>query len=114
MTKKEQKEKDKQESIKYLKRNIKPGGELLVNIISVSKSGMSRRMRVLNNKFIDLSYDVAKVIEWNHSDKGILVSGCGMDMCFHLIQTLSYYLYGNKNKNFKGNGGTCIKWTVTS
>lgn len=114
MTKKEIKENKRQESIKYLKQCIKPGDKLLVNIVSVSKSGMSRRMRVLNNKFMDLSFDVARVIDYNYNDKGIRVDGCNMNMAFFLITTLSFYLYGKKNKNYRGNGGTCIEWTVTS
>jgi len=104
------------EAIKKLKTLVKPNHTLLVNIVSVSRSGMSRRIKVLTKDFIDISYLVAKAIDFSEDTrKGILVIGCGMDMAFSLMDNLTYALYGQKRmKGFKGNGGSCIAWEVTS
>lgn len=43
-------------------------------------------------------YKIAKLLGWSlHKDQGIRVSGCGMDMGFHLVYTLSSTLYGDGN-----------------
>lgn len=106
---------DKKQTIKDLKKYyIKPSSELLVIITSQSRSGMSRRMKVLTKDFQDISYDVAKAIGYTWNDKGILVQGCGMDMTFSLMLSLTYAIYGDKQpKGLMGNGGNCIKWTAT-
>ena len=62
----------------------------------------------------DLTYWVGQLLEWGTNNNGILVSGCGMDMAFHLADTITYGMYGSKKrakiKTFKGNGGSCLDW----
>lgn len=45
------------------------------------------------------SYRAAKVLGWPYSEKhgrgAIRVSGCGMDMCFHTVSTLSEIIHGD-------------------
>jgi hypothetical protein len=96
---------------------IKPSDTILIFVTSVSRSGMSRRMKVLH-KDQDITYLVAKLIDNSVNDKGISVGGCGMDMTFWLADVFSYYLFETdengkrkkKPKTYKGNGGSCINW----
>lgn len=79
---------------------------LFVSQHSVSKSGMTRKLSIYantkQNVMTNLTGDVAKILGWTLDKNGFLVvSGCGMDMHFHTIYTLSCALYGyssNKNK----------------
>ena len=101
------------ESKKYLKSLISEDSKLIISIKSVSKSGMSRRMRVYTQNLTDITQDVARLIEASTNDKGLLVTGCGMDMTFWLANTITYYLFDNKKSiAFKGNGGNCLDWKV--
>lgn len=78
---------------------IKPQQKIFTAIKHVSSSGMSRRISCYiiqgdNIKCIDRW--VSEVIGWKHSDNGgIVVSGCGMDMAFHLVYTLSSILFND-------------------
>jgi len=47
--------------------------------------------QIINN----LDYYISKALDWPLNDKGIRVGGCGMDMGFHLIYSLSRILYPN-------------------
>ena len=92
---------------------------LLIVINSVSRSGMTRRMAVYSMKDHDyLTYSVARALNWSMNDDGIKVGGCGMDMCFHLADTLTWALFGearyqlSKDGKLPGNGGSCINWKV--
>lgn len=74
----------------------------------VSNSGMSRRIDfycIRDNRPIWLSYDIARALDYRHSDKGgLVIGGCGMDMGFHVVYTLSSVLYGHSN-----DGGYILK-----
>ena len=50
---------------------------------------------IQNNEIRWLSYHVANVLKWTYKDKtnAVGVGGCGMDMGFHLVYTLSSILY---------------------
>lgn len=83
---------------------LKPGDTVYTICDHVSRSGMSRRIRVvvfLGNKASDAIYPshaVATLLGWKYNDgwtSSVTVSGCGMDMGFHLVYTLSYALFGN-------------------
>tara|TARA_R100001369_G_scaffold42030_1_gene68255 strand:- start:310 stop:654 length:345 start_codon:yes stop_codon:yes gene_type:complete len=71
-----------------------------------SKSGMTRHISVLatsvrsgDGSISNVSYTVAELLKWKHAPRtqtaAIKVGGCGMDMGFHLIYTLSSILYGD-------------------
>ena len=111
MTKKQQ---ERDEAIASLRELVKPSDKIVISIKSVSRSGMSRRMRVYTSDLRDISYLAARAIEWGINDRGILVTGCGMDMTFHVADTITWALWGNERKNmaFKGNGRNCIDWQV--
>jgi hypothetical protein len=76
-------------------------GYVYVIIRRVSASGMTRWITPLI--FVDgepryLGYHVARVLGAGlDNDRGVRVVGCGMDMGWHLIYSLSTALYGHKD-----------------
>jgi hypothetical protein len=88
------------EAIKRLKEVLKKGDTLFTQLEYVSKSGMMRHIKVRqlkNNRPLDWTYLISDALDWNMSDKtrAIKVGGCGMDMGFHLIYTLSRNLFND-------------------
>jgi len=67
-------------------------GRVIVSIVSVSKSGMSRKMKFLayqKHKDNDTGYyrqfnSMFEVLGWKIKDYCLKVDGCGMDMVFHV------------------------------
>ena len=89
---------NKEVAKKQLKEVLKKGDTLFTQLEHVSRSGMMRHIKVRqlkNDKALDWTYLVSKALDWKVSDKtnGIKVGGCGMDMGFHLIYTLSRELF---------------------
>ena len=69
-------------------------------VVHTAQSGMSRHIKVLaapeQGQVRDISWYVAKYLGWRYTKKdAVFVGGCGMDMGFHLIYTLSSKLYGD-------------------
>jgi hypothetical protein len=67
---------------------------------NVSSSGMSRVISlhvIRDDSMRHLSYNVATMLGSKYSDKhgGVVIGGCGMDMCFALVYELSSKLFGN-------------------
>ena len=113
---KNQKTQDQKDAVKFLKKVIKKDSELLVNIHSVSASGMARKMSVYvianvdcwktkNGKdYISKQKDLIKLnwylkragIESLDNQGQIKVSGCGMDMAFALTYSIKCALFGYK------------------
>ena len=82
----------------------------------VSQSGMSRRISciaIVNRKengkptksLMDLDYWVSLVTQFDLDKRhnGLRVGGCGMDMGFHVVYSLSHALYGKRDE--KENSG---------
>ena len=91
---------NKEEAIEKLREVIKEGDTLWTQLHHVTKSGMTRYIgvRLLKDDYpYNYTYHVAKALDWKLSDKheGVKVGGCGMDMGFHLIYSLSHALYGD-------------------
>ena len=66
----------------------------------VSRSGMKRVIDVYvirDNRPYRLSWSAAELMGWTYdrNHEGIVVGGCGMDMGFHLVYSLSYVLFKN-------------------
>jgi hypothetical protein len=61
-------------------------------IRSVAASGMSRVIDLyvmVNNEPLCISFNVGVVLGWKmHKDRGIIVSGCGMDMVHHTVDSV--------------------------
>jgi hypothetical protein len=85
-------------AIQELREVLKTGDIVYTMITHVSNSGMMRTIRTIiirNNEPLDISYKVAKALGWNLNRKhdGITVNGCGMDMGFHVVYSLSSRLF---------------------
>lgn len=79
---------------------LKPGDIVYTSVRHVAKSGMTRWIRVYlinDNSPRDISYTVADALGWKFDENydAVKVGGCGMDMGFHLVYTLSSILFPN-------------------
>jgi len=98
---------EKQESLERLKEWIKKGDTLHTTVRHVSRSGMMRYITTRQLKKSDhpdvevqvsnYDYHVARVLDLPEAPnyQGVKVGGCGMDMGFHLIYTLSRELFND-------------------
>lgn len=94
---------ERQEAIEQLRGMIKPGDTVYTILRHVSRSGMTRGIDVYtleDNKPVWITAYVGKAIDqpqpmdyWRKS-MGLKIGGCGMDMGFHVVNSLSYALYG--------------------
>lgn len=109
-----QAEKDRAEAVETLSKMLKPGDTVFTVLRSVSRSGMSREIGLLvptngngdRPGFFHPNYS-ASVLTGNRQNKagdGVKVSGCGMDMGFHLVYAISRRLWPN---GFKCIGEGC-------
>jgi hypothetical protein len=107
LSKKAQKEQERESARAYLlsilNKQNKP--TLYTNLKSVSSSGMSRDMKVLavvEGEIVDITYYVGKLdigtIKERNGQRVIRVGGCGMDMGFHVVYTVSAILYGYEER----------------
>jgi hypothetical protein len=71
---------------------------------SVSASGMSRTMKVVTyheGQVLDITWWVARAgigtLTEKNGQRVLRVGGCGMDMGFHIVYSLSLALYGSAN-----------------
>ena len=93
LTKAQQAERDL--AILTLREMFPPNTTVTVLLRHVSQSGMSRAISVLHNER-DVSWLVARAtgFKFNQRWGGLTVTGCGMDIGFHLVYSLSRALYG--------------------
>jgi len=94
---------ESQESINTLKEYLKKDMTIHSIIRSVSNSGMSRNISFKitdKDNMLDLSYHIAKALQYPFNDKkhAVKISGCGMDMAFHVIHNLSRVLFNDGYK----------------
>lgn len=90
----------KQFAIDKLKSILTPGRTVHVAIDHVSRSGMSRRMTLFvtdGDGVRRITNLAAYALGWPLRDASLVVSGCGMDMAFHAVYSLSSCI-------FDGNG----------
>lgn len=80
----------------YLADILKSGDTIFTVIRSVAPSGMSRTMSlylVKDNNLMNITYYAAHALEWRlvevNGSRVMRVGGCGMDMGFHAVYTLS-------------------------
>lgn len=89
----------KSEAVKSLLETLQvaPGESVYTKTVSVSRSGMSRLIDVYimrENAPRCISRTVSDAVGWGYGKHGgVRVSGCGMDMGFHLVYTLSRALF---------------------
>ena len=90
--------------LEALRKVLKPGMEICTILRHVSRSGMMREISlkaIVNGQIIGLDYSASAILGWGRGN-GIKVSGCGMDMGFHLVYCLSRALYPAGFKLAKG------------
>ncbi len=98
MTTKREKAQAREEAIANLRSMLPPGSTVYTILRHVSRSGMMRRVSlsaIIDGLPHDLDGRAALACgwTWDRDNGGIRVSGCGMDMGFHLVSTLSRVLY---------------------
>ena len=102
-TKKEQKAEQTTEALDYLRDLFEGDVKPVVGTIlrHVSKSGMSRDISFYY-KEENITYYVARALgdklRSSNGFNAVRVSGCGMDMGFHAVYSLSCALYGSANR----------------
>jgi len=79
---------------------VKEGSTVYTVLRSVSSSGMSRTLSLKvasEGKILDLTYYAGTVLDWPivevNGSRALRVGGCGMDMGFHTVYTLSRALF---------------------
>ena len=81
--------------------------KLWVHIDSVSQSGMSKKVSVyFTDKLVggdiaiyQMNYTIGKIIGgFNEKSGNIMVRGCGFNVAQHVIERLSYELYGDRER----------------
>jgi hypothetical protein len=97
---------EREESLTWLRAHLTPGTRVYCVLRHVSASGMSRRIDfyiILDGEMCFISGYVADVLGLRRhpSKDGLTVTGCGMDMGFHVVYELGRALYP---KGFKVEG----------
>lgn len=92
------KESERLDAIARLKEWVKPGDKLYTVLKHVSRSGMLRVIDVKKpdgDSIMHLGFNVAEAVgySWDRKKEGMRVGGCGMDMGFSVVNSLSYALY---------------------
>lgn len=89
---------ERAEALDRLQRWLSPGDTVYCILRHVSRSGMQRTIQTVkleDGQPLYLGYNVARVIGASYDDKreGVKVDGCGMDMGFHIVYSLSRVLF---------------------
>ena len=111
MTTKAEREQEQTDAIAKLRewfpprRWIPEGGRprIATIVVNVAASGMSRSIKALavvpgdDGRITDISYWVARALDRKIDSKrgGVICRGCGMDMTFELVYSLSKTLYSD-------------------
>lgn len=82
----------------YLSKVILAGSTVYTVLTHRSQSGMSRCIKLLiaeKGRVVDISWAVGKLLGLRTNDRheGCVIGGCGMDMGFHLVYSLSHALW---------------------
>lgn len=120
-------EKDAQAAagLEALKECIQVGSRIYYTVTSVAASGMSRHMKffmVRDGEIKSLTHAIAAALalKWN-GDGSLTISGCGMDMGFHVVYTIGRMLWPegdgktvtgrNGDKGPETDGGYLLKYS---
>jgi len=117
LTTRQEKINEREHSREQLKKLLNVGDTVYTITRSVSASGMSRTMSlyiVKDNRLMNITYYAAHALEWRLCDvngsRVMRVGGCGMDMGFHAVYTLSRVLFTSiDNSLINGDKGYSLK-----
>ena len=98
MTKKQERENERQGAIVRLHEELKPGDTVSCVLRRKSASGMCRHislMIVSGGSIRDITWLASHAMQdrMDRDTGGIVVSGCGMDMGFHLVYNLGRVMF---------------------
>lgn len=101
----------KANAIASLKKRLRPGDTVYHTVKHVSKSGMSRKITFFiadrKKKITCINWELSHALEYTRdkSNGALKVSGCGMDMGFHVVYSLGRVLFPKGFKLPKGRHG---------
>jgi hypothetical protein len=111
---KQEREQDYKDSLESLRQLLRPGVTVYTALKSVSRSGACRHISLYiphkdtdwrSLQIINISWRVSCILGYSLANDGsLIVSGCGMDMGFHLVYSLGSVLYP---KGFRCAGEKC-------
>ena len=94
---------EKQEALEWMRKHLAPGDTLYTILDSVSSSGMSRNIRFVilgcgeDGKPYNFHPNRAaeKILGYRRARRGdgVVVGGCGMDMGFHCVYSISRAMF---------------------
>ena len=98
MSKTAEKKAEQEAALAKLREILKPGDEIHTVLRHCSRSGMSRSISLIiarDGAPEDITYWAARALGDRIDQRrgGIVVGGCGMDMGFHLVYSLSRRLF---------------------
>lgn len=101
------KEEEAEHAKLVLKARLPMGKEVYTVLRHVTKSGMSRSISLFiveNEQIVDLTYFAARALDCRIDPKhgGVIRGGCGMDMGYDLVMSLSYLVHGYASKGLEG------------
>jgi hypothetical protein len=83
----------------HLREYLKPGDTIYCTLRHVSRSGMQREISfhvIRDDEPRWLDYWIARACDYRRGKReGLIVSGCGMDMGFHVVYHLGAVLWPN-------------------
>lgn len=105
------------ESRQQLRKWLKPGDTVHTICDHVSRSGMSRNIRVLilrDGEALHPNHAVAVVLGYGRAKRGdgLVVGGCGMDMGFHIVHSLGYALFGHEAEHGTGKAANALRRAI--
>jgi hypothetical protein len=116
LTKKAQKEMEIQQAKKELLEILeKADHKVFTSLVSVSQSGMSRKIDVFVSteagEIQNINWYIEKLDLYNRDLKtnALKVSGCGMDMGFSVVYNLSTMLYRKEDGSYSHDGAYKLK-----
>jgi hypothetical protein len=91
---------------RLLQHYLEQGSTVYTILRKISSSGMTHHYSLVvanrEGKIEDITYYTAHAIGWtlieSNGHRAIKVSGCGMDMSFHLVSTLSAVLFKGEER----------------
>lgn len=98
---------DQKDAFEWLRKMLKPGDTVHTILDNVSRSGMSRDIRIVvlrDGEALHPNWSVRVLLGYpsaKHGD-GMRVGGCGMDMGFHIVHSLGYALFGQEAEHGMG------------
>jgi len=92
---------EREEAIACLKAQLRPGLILYTCLRRVSSTGMSRTLDlyyVSGEEILRITWSAAIVLEWTYDRRteALRVSGCGLDVGYHTVASLSRILFGDE------------------